>query len=550
MKVHDAALKADDMAYATLDHTPAGRKHGRHIPRKQSRGMESLMVSEQAIRKCRDDFAAAKQCTSEDRRIGRLTAARDACVARLTIRPGRERHADERLGPVPLPPGVSRDFSLEAWADWANSAGPWLDTAKKERNRVIKLVDKEHRLRAAQAFRHLLASNPKKAHAVIAGKGASAGITALRRPDGTLATSQDEMASLAHSFFQEQAAAPATCLQPWMLPWQDICFDGFDLVAEPLESGTQAPDFVDLIAGRTRFMEIVHHLANGKAAGPDGLPNEVLKYLSEEMLDCLHLWIQVIFKTAQTPACMKQSTTVLLHKKGDPTLLSNYRPICLIVTLGKLYTALLADCMQDFCDQFGILTASQEGFRRGKSTSCQLQLVVIALTDAKESNQDVYALFVDFSSAFSTVYHDKLSVLRQLGFPESCIAAVTSLYDGSTTMVQIAGTSTEAISIDRGTLQGDSLSLLLFCLTIEPLMRWLHVGGRGYSFGSTDGKLRVATAAYADDLLALAPSAEDPIIQAGKIQRYSDWIGLRPNLSKCAVSAALHQWPPHDQPLQ
>ena len=83
-------------------------------------------------------------------------------------------------------------------------------------------MDKEHWLRAAQAFRHLLASNPKKAHAVIAGKGASAGITALRRPDGTLATSQDEMASLAHSFFQEQAAAPATCLRPWMLPWQDL----------------------------------------------------------------------------------------------------------------------------------------------------------------------------------------------------------------------------------------------------------------------------------------------------------------------------------------
>ena len=29
-------------------------------------------------------------------------------------------------------------------------------------------------------------------------------------------------------------------------------------------------------------------------------------------------------------------------------------------------------------------------------------------------------------------------------------------------------------------------------------------------------------------------------IQAGKIQRDSDWIGLRPNVSKCAVSAALH----------
>ena len=140
---------------------------------------------------------------------------------------------------------------------------------------------------------------------------------------------------------------------------------------------------------------------------------------------------------------MKQSTRVLLHKEGDPTSLSNYRPICLINTLGKLYTALLADCMQDFCDQFGILSASQEGFRRGKSTARQLEVVVNALTDVKLTHQDIYALFVDFSSAFNTVHHDKLfSVLRQLGFSESCIAAVASLYKGSTVEVEPLGAYT------------------------------------------------------------------------------------------------------------
>ena len=43
-----------------------------------------------------------------------------------------------------------------------------------------------------------------------------------------------------------------------------------------------------------------------------------------------------------------------------------------------------------------------------------------------------------------------------------------------------------------------------------------------------------------DDLLAPAASAEDLAIQAQKIQRYSDRVGLRPNVSKCAVSAALY----------
>ncbi len=36
------------------------------------------------------------------------------------------------------------------------------------------------------------------------------------------------------------------------------------------------------------------------------------------------------------------------------------------------------------------------------------------------------------------------------------------------------------IPIDRGTLQGDTLSLFMFAIFMEPLLRWLAVGSRGY----------------------------------------------------------------------
>ena len=47
-------------------------------------------------------------------------------------------------------------------------------------------------------------------------------------------------------------------------------------------------------------------------------------------------------------------------------------------------------------------------------------------------------------------------------------------------------------------------------------------------------------AAYADDVLALTNSAEGLALQALKIQKYSDWLGLRPNFSKCATTGALY----------
>ena len=217
-----------------------------------------------------------------------------------------------------------------------------------------------------------------------------------------LTTSQQGMLDLAHSFFQQQASGLAPCAKDEPLPWQDASLDAFSLSTGALQPGVLPLDFQALMEDRSRFDRHIRHLANGKAAGPDEVPNEVLKYLSEDLLECLHLWIVLTFRSGRTPACMKQSTTVLLHKKGDPAELNNYRPICLSNTLGKLYTGMLADCMQDFSDHHGILTAGQEGFRRGRGTSRQLQLVVNTLADAKMTQQAVFALYVDFSSAFNT----------------------------------------------------------------------------------------------------------------------------------------------------
>eukprot|EP00951_Prasinocladus_malaysianus_P014716 scaffold112202_cov19-Prasinocladus_malaysianus.AAC.1 len=40
--------------------------------------------------------------------------------------------------------------------------------------------------------------------------------------------------------------------------------------------------------------------------------------------------------------------------------------------------------------------------------------------------------------------------------------------------------NTPTIDLARGTLQGDTLSPLLFLFFLEPLLRWLQVGSRGY----------------------------------------------------------------------
>ena len=72
-----------------------------------------------------------------------------------------------------------------------------------------------------------------------------------------------------------------------------------------------------------------------------------------------------------------------------------------------------------------LLSNMQAGFCKKHDTIQQLQNVLMILEDAKLYKQDVYALIVDFTSAFNTIDHDKLLIIMfDLGFPIDTIDVV------------------------------------------------------------------------------------------------------------------------------
>jgi hypothetical protein len=173
-------------------------------------------------------------------------------------------------------------------------------------------------------------------------------------------------------------------------------------------------------------------------------------------------------------------------------------------------------------------------------------MVISAIEDAQLFGQDIYTLYVDFSAAFNMVNHARLlEILGMLGVPQQIQTCVTNLYGNASTRILTPFGPTDPIPITRGTLQGDTLSPLLFLLYLEPLLRWLHVGGRGYRFGSLTSQQNdinhMAAGAYADDLAAMTRSVTDMQIQSNKITAFCQWARLKVNPSKCAITAGLFQ---------
>ena len=125
--------------------------------------------------------------------------------------------------------------------------------------------------------------------------------------------------------------------------------------------------------------------------------------------------------------------------------------------------------------------------------------------------------------------------MYDLGFPTDAIDTVKNLYENATTQIKLpSGGSTKPIPVKRGTIQGDTLSPFLFLLYMEPLLRWLQVGGRGYRHScipdqnTADTHLSniLSSAAFADDLLCPTGAIQNLKIQAQKLSLYSEWAAL------------------------
>jgi hypothetical protein len=160
-----------------------------------------------------------------------------------------------------------------------------------------------------------------------------------------------------------------------------------------------------------------------------------------------------------------RSTTTLLYKKGDALDISKWRPIALANTLYKLYTSMLTGISSTFAEACGILSISQEGFRAHRRTAWQLQMLVSALENARLLGRDVYALYIDFSSASNMVDHDKLfRIMLDLGFPARYVQVVAGIYSKATAHIASPQGHTADLDVDGGTIQGDTLSPFLFLL--------------------------------------------------------------------------------------
>ena len=82
-----------------------------------------------------------------------------------------------------------------------------------------------------------------------------------------------------------------------------------------------------------------------------------------------------------------------MFKKNDPTDVSNYRPISLLNTLGKVLEKIVHKHVYNFSNDHHIITTLQSVFMSGDSTVNQLVDIYNTFCQALDEGKEVRAIF-------------------------------------------------------------------------------------------------------------------------------------------------------------
>ncbi|CAG9565547.1 unnamed protein product [Danaus chrysippus] len=219
-------------------------------------------------------------------------------------------------------------------------------------------------------------------------------------------------------------------------------------------------------------------LKNNRAPGDDGITAELLKAGGEPILRALQKLFNSVILEGQTPQAWHRSVVVLFFKKGDNTLLKNYRPISLLSHVYKLFSRVLTNRLARRLDDFQ--PPEQAGFRKGFSVVDHIHTLRQVIQKTEEYNLPLCLAFVDYEKAFDSI--ETWAVLQSL---QRCqvdyryIEALKGLYENATMSVRLQDQTSKPIPLQRGVRQGDVISPKLFTAALEDVFKALDWKGLG-----------------------------------------------------------------------
>ncbi|GBG77561.1 hypothetical protein CBR_g24007 [Chara braunii] len=238
----------------------------------------------------------------------------------------------------------------------------------------------------------------------------------------------------------------------------------------------------------TEISRALVDLPKNKALGPDGVPMDHFHAVGETIMPLLCKVFNVLFTNgARMPPAFGVAVVVLLHKKGRPGEIRNWRPISLLSAPYKLYAKVLANRLASALPT--LIDATQTGFVPGWRILTNVITVREILDRAAEVIPPIAVLLLDFEKAYDRVRWRFLQQgLAERGMGPRFRDAVARLLSSAVARLQINGFRTELVHVSRSVRQGSPLSPALYVLFVEHLHEMIRMDERIRGFPMPTGR--------------------------------------------------------------
>ena len=279
----------------------------------------------------------------------------------------------------------------------------------------------------------------------------------------------------------------------------------------------------------------IRKMSNWKAPGPDGIRGFWFKKF-DSLLPVITSSLKSCLDKGVVPTWMVKGRTVLIQKDAQRgNVASNYRPLTCLPLMWKLLTGMITEQMYAHLKDNGLLPEEQKGCRKSsRGTKDELVIDKAVLKEAKKMQRSLAMGWVDYRKAYDMVPHSWITeMMDTVRISPNVKRLINNSMKCWKTELSSNGKVLGQVDINRGIFQGDSLSPLLFVITMIPLSMLLRKEKLGYAFGE-EGKL-INHLLFMDDLKVFAKDEKqlDQLIEL--VFKFSKDVGMEFGMEKCAM---------------